>query len=152
MCKTVSWCRFGGRSWLRLNRLGIRPQGISLPTAAVLGLCCAGLLSGCGFHLRGKVVLPEEMSRTYVTGLPRFTEFGANLRRQLRANGVAVVESVDDSTATLRITRNQTGKRILSVNDKGKVQEYELSVSVAFEVKGQDTILLENQTENPASL
>ncbi len=57
-----------------------------------------------------------------------------------------MVESVDDSTATLRITRNQTGKRILSVSDKGKVQEYELSVSVAFEVKGQDTILLENQT------
>ena len=82
-----------------------------------------------------------------IIGLPQFTEFGANLRRQLRAKGVVIVENADESTATLRVTRNRTGKRVLSVNDKGKVQEFELYVSVAFEVKDQDkSVLLKNQT------
>ena len=146
MSTPVSLYRFVSLSWLRLHRVGAGSTvraGLMVP---ILALLCVALLLGCGFQLRGKVELPPEMSRTYITGLPRFTEFGANLRRQLRANGIEVVDAADESTATLRITRNRRGKRVLSVNDKGKVQEYELSVSVAFEVKGQDTMLLDNQT------
>lgn len=146
MSTPVSLYRFVSLSWLRLHWVGAGSTvraGLMVP---ILALLCVALLLGCGFQLRGKVELPPEMSRTYITGLPRFTEFGANLRRQLRANGIEVVDAADESTATLRITRNRRGKRVLSVNDKGKVQEYELSVSVAFEVKGQDTMLLDNQT------
>ena len=135
-------------SWLRavplISGKSLVEMGFIATFVAFLYL---GVLSGCGFHLRGKVELPPEMSRTYITGLPQFTEFGANLRRQLRANGVVIVEDADESTATLRVTRNRTGKRVLSVNDKGKVQEFELYVSVAFDVKDQDkSVLLENQT------
>lgn len=148
MSTPVSLFRFESLFWLRLHPVGTYSLLRSRLMAASMALFCVALLSGCGFQLRGKVSLPPEMSRTYITGLPKFSEFGANLRRQLRANGAEVVEAADDSTATLRITRKRSGKRILSVNDKGKVQEYELFVSIAFEVKGQETVLLENQTIN----
>lgn len=148
MSTPVSLRRFESLSWLRLNRVGACSPVRSRLNSVLLALFCVALLSGCGFQLRGKVSLPPEMARTYITGLPQFSEFRANLRRQLRANGVEVVEAADDSTANLRITRNRSGKRILSVNDKGKVQEFELFVSIAFEVKGQETVLLENQTIN----
>lgn len=112
--------------------------------------CCVVLaLSGCGFHLRGAVSLPAELSRTYIEGLSPYGEFSALLRRQLRANGIDVVEDSAQSTATLRVRGPTGGKRVLAVDENGKVLEYELFTSVSFEVRGQDNaLLLENQTIN----
>ena len=113
----------------------------------VIGLSVSLLLCGCGFHLRGQVALPPELSRTYVTGVAEYTDFGAELRQQLRAHGIDVVDDAKASTATLRITQNTNGKRVLAVDERGKVREFELFAQVAFEVKGQDKkVLLKNQT------
>ena len=105
------------------------------------------LISGCGFHLRGSAELPPELSRTQITGVSPYSGFAINLRQQLRANGVETVEDQQQATAILRITRKKTGRRVLSVDDDGKVREFELFTTLSFEVKGQDKkALLENQT------
>ena len=107
-----------------------------------LGLC------SCGFHLRGSIELPPELSRIHVVGVSPYTEFGATLNQQLRANGIKIVDA-KQSTATLRITRKIGGRRVLSVDEDGKVLEYELYSIVSFEVKEKDkAILLANQTIN----
>jgi LPS-assembly lipoprotein len=105
------------------------------------------LLCGCGFHLRGAAELPPALSRTHITGVSPYSGFAISLRRQLRANGVETVEDQQQATATLRITQNRTGQRVLSVDDDGKVREFELFTTLNFEVKGQDNkALLKNQT------
>jgi len=104
------------------------------------------MISGCGFHLRGQADLPPELARTHIVGVSPHSEFAANLRQQLRANGVQIVEA-EQSTATLRITRKDGGRRVLAVDQNGKVLEFELYSVIAFEVTGQDkAILLKNQT------
>jgi LPS-assembly lipoprotein len=109
-------------------------------------LLAVTLIAGCGFHLRGQADLSSELARTHIVGVSPYSEFAANLRQQLRANGVQVVEA-EQSTSTLRITRNVSGKRVLSVDQNGKVLEFELYSEISFEVTGQDkTLLLKNQT------
>jgi LPS-assembly lipoprotein len=104
------------------------------------------LIVGCGFHLRGQADLSPELAKTHIVGVSPYSEFAANLRQQLRANGVQIVDA-EQSTSTLRITRNVGGKRVLSVDQNGKVLEFELYSVVSFEVTGQEkTILLKNQT------
>jgi LPS-assembly lipoprotein len=104
------------------------------------------LIVGCGFHLRGQADLSPELAKTHIVGVSPYSEFAANLRQQLRANGVQIVDA-EQSTSTLRITRNVGGKRVLSVDQNGKVLEFELYSVISFEVRGQNkTILLKNQT------
>jgi LPS-assembly lipoprotein len=104
------------------------------------------LITGCGFHLRGQADLSPELARTHIVGVSPYSEFATNLRQQLRANGVQIVEA-KQSTSTLRITRNESGKRVLSVDQNGKVLEFELYSVISFEVTGRDkTTLLKNQT------
>ncbi len=105
------------------------------------------LLGGCGFHLRGAAELPPELSRTHITGVSPYSGFAISLRRQLHANGVETVEDQQQATAILRITQNRRGRRVLSVDDDGKVREFELFTTLSFEVKGQNKeVLLKNQT------
>ena len=112
----------------------------------IVNLCLLVSLGSCGFHLRGVAELPAELSRTHISGISPYSDFATDLRQQLRANGVEIVEA-NQSTATLRITRNRIDRRVLAVGSDGKVREYELFAVVSFEVRGADkAVLLENQT------
>lgn len=109
-------------------------------------LCLVVSLWSCGFHLRGATKLSPEIARIHISGLSPYSDVAVVLRQQLRANGVEIVE-VNQSTATLRITHNGIGKRVLSVGSDGKVREYELFAKLSFEVRDVDkTVLLQNQT------
>ncbi len=114
--------------------------------AVIVSLCLLIALAGCGFHLRGVVELPPDLSRTHISGVSPYSNFAVNLRQQLRANGVEIVEA-KQSTATLSITRYSIDRQVLAVGDDGKVREIELFGVVSFEVRGADkTVLLKNQT------
>lgn len=105
------------------------------------------LLSACGFHLRGAAELSPELARTHITGVSEYSNFAISLRQQLRANGIEIVEDVRQATAVLSVTQNRTGRRVLSVDDDGKVREFELFTTLSFEVKDKDQkLLLKNQT------
>lgn len=105
------------------------------------------IVSGCGFQLRGAAYLPPELSHTYIEGVSPYSNLATNLRQQLRANGVETVEDRNQATATLLITSNNHGRRVLAVGDNGKVREFQLYTVLSFEVKGvKNKLLLENQT------
>jgi len=88
-------------------------------------------LSACGFHLRGAVTLPPVMKRTLITGTDN-TPLYYELENGLRAAGAQVVESEEAATATLAIHSERYGRRVLSVDSKGRASEYELSLRLVF--------------------
>lgn len=109
----------------------------------LIGLCTIWLvvltaLTGCGFQLRGQVDLPPQLERTYVAGLSRDNEMGADIRRRLEANGVEVVESRDQATAILRMGGVTRTREVLAVNEQGKAQEFVLTLTTTMEVVGHD--------------
>lgn len=104
------------------------------------------LVTGCGFHLRSAVRMPDNLVRTHIAGLSPYDDLYVALDRALRANGVAVVNA-DRATAILRITDLDQGQRVLSVGVDGRAREYELFTRLKFEVDGQGNPLeLEPQT------
>lgn len=102
-------------------------------------------LAGCGFQLQGALTTPAEMERTYVDAVDRYSLFHRELRSQLRAAGVELVDAAEDSTAILSIRIDDTGQRVLSVSARNVPTEYEVYYTVEYSISSGEKILLSPQ-------
>jgi LPS-assembly lipoprotein len=106
-----------------------------MPIRAAIVLVCAVLsLSACGWRLQGATKLSPTMTLTYVDAKDRYTEFNQALRERLRASGAKVTERSGDATATVKIIKDQSGQRVLSVSARNTPEEYEVFYSVEYSV------------------
>lgn len=97
------------------------------------------VLSGCGFHLRGNINLPENMQTLYIDGVAPYSAFAVELRRTLRANGINIVEDINSAQAVLRLSNVSFNRRVLTVSgNTGKVREYELHYGARVMVVARD--------------
>lgn len=105
------------------------------------------MLTGCGFHLRGPVALPESMERTYLQGASPDSALAAEIEAVLESSGGEVVERLAEATAILRLGRERTDRRIASVDSSGKAREYILRYSLPFTLLNPaGDVLLEEQS------
>jgi LPS-assembly lipoprotein len=115
----------------------------------VLLLCTATALSSCGFSLRGTAVLPAELQTMQVQSADPNSDITRELRRVLRNNDVSV-DAAESSGYSLQVGQEQNSERALSVNSQARAGEYQLTMSVPFQllnagtpVLGPETITLE---------
>lgn len=96
-------------------------------------------LTACGFHLRGDVSLPYQ---TIHFALPANSVLGAKLKLNIRSGkGTQVVDTEKEADAIFRQVLERREKLILSVNNQGRVREYQLRLTYVFRVldqKGRD--------------
>jgi len=99
--------------------------------ALCLGLCL--LLSACGFHLKGERPLPFS---TLYTNISPDSEFGTGLRRAILASspGLRLVDTPADAEARLVQLALRQSLRDISIDARGRVEEYELSLEFGFQV------------------
>lgn len=106
------------------------------PFSAMLALTMAislFTLNGCGFALRGPVNFP--FASIYV-GLPDNSPLGGELKRNIRANGKTLISSdVNVAGVALEVLAESREKTILSLNNQGRVREYNLTYNFRFRVK-----------------
>nr|VFJ98357.1 MAG: LPS-assembly lipoprotein [Candidatus Kentron sp. H]VFJ98724.1 MAG: LPS-assembly lipoprotein [Candidatus Kentron sp. H]VFK03961.1 MAG: LPS-assembly lipoprotein [Candidatus Kentron sp. H] len=100
----------------------------------LIGILTAGLLAGCGFHLRGDMSLPEGISSLQVQGPTHLVD---ELVMLLESNNITITSDRPD--AILAIEQERFGKHTLSVESKtGKEREHELTYTVAYRVLSAD--------------
>ena len=104
------------------------------------------LLSGCGFQMQGMLTTPTEMQRTYIATEDRHSLFYRELRTQMQAAGVNLVDSPGDATATVSITFDETDQRVLSVSARNVPTEYEVYYTIQYGIDSGNSTLLEPQT------
>lgn len=100
------------------------------------------LAAGCGFHLRGAVEYPPAMAVTYIDATDRYTPFYHQLRAALRAGGVRLTGDPTRAGAVLRILRDESGQRVLSVSARNTPREFEVFyvVRYALQIGGSEAI------------
>lgn len=103
------------------------------------------LLTACGFQMQGAFTVPEEMQRTYIDTENRHSLFYWAFRRELRAAGVNVVDSIDDATAVFTIYFDETGQRVLSVSARNVPTEFEVFYTLSYGLMGGDETLIDVQ-------
>jgi len=112
------------------------------------------LLSACGFHLRGVVDFPPDISTVHVQAEDRYSPFYRELVAKIRKNGVSLVDSSGSADAVIRVLSDVSDRRALTVSARNVPREYEVyyivicSVSVHGEeiVKSQRFILNRDYT------
>lgn len=112
--------------------------------------CTLAALSSCGFSLRGTAALPPELQTLQVLSPDPNSDIARELRRVLRNNDVNVEDVEANSAYSLQVGQEQNSERALSVNSQARAGEYQLSMSVPFQllnagtpVLGPETITLE---------
>jgi len=102
-------------------------------------------LGGCGFQLQSAPTVPEEMRRTYIASTDRYSHFYRELRRELIAAGVNVIDVEANATATFSIYFDDTDQRVLSVSARNVPTEYEVFYTIQYGLQSGEKALLDVQ-------
>lgn len=104
-----------------------------------LGLCALviGLMTGCGFYLRGRLTLPPDFTEVRVQSSTPYSTLAKILRQMIRASNIPVVE--DDEAINkgivvgqLNILSERWGDLPIAIDDHGRVQEYSVRFATLF--------------------
>lgn len=102
-------------------------------------------LSACGWRLQGAARLPEVMSATYIDTTDHYTDFNRVLRESLESSGVRLVRNRNDASAIVKIRKDTSGQRVLSVSARNTPEEYEVFYTIEYSVESQTGELIETQ-------
>ncbi len=94
-----------------------------------LALLAAGILSACGWRVRGKIDLPYR--NLFLLG-SMTQEFRDSLEMYLRVNDINLVKSAKESELVLEIITEQNARQVLSYNGAGQVTAYRIITRIAF--------------------
>ncbi len=109
----------------------------SIKTVLLTSLLTLTLLQGCGFHLRGAVLLPEEMAATWVVGDSVSNELLQGAQDAIRNTNGDLAGSESVATAVLVLSNETFSRRVATVGSDGKVSEYLLNYQVAWKLRSR---------------
>lgn len=99
------------------------------------------MLAACGFHLRGQTIMP--FKALYLKTENPDSPFIAELRHNLEANHVQLLNTPEHADVVLDIVSENSDKQILTLSGSGHVTEYRLIYRVslrAYDLKQQSWI------------
>ena len=103
-------------------------------------------LSSCGFALRGTAALPAELQSLQVQSADTNSDIARELRRVLQNNDVNVADATQTSGYSLQVGQEQNSERALSVNSQARAGEYQMTMSVPFQLLNAGTPVLGPET------
>ena len=98
---------------------------------SIVLLGALGLLTACGFHLRGEYNVPFSSVFLSTTGA---SQVAVTLRRELNNSPTKLMPSAKDAEAQLNITGEKRERIILSLSGAGRVREYQLKLYVRYQL------------------
>jgi LPS-assembly lipoprotein len=104
------------------------------------------LVTACGFQPRGRSSLPASLQTIYVQTNDRYSPFYQELTTRLRASGVRLGGDPDTADAVVRISRDNTGQRVLAVSTRNVPAEYDVFYTVSYEIWMNGAAVFEPQT------
>ena len=111
----------------------------SFSIARLLAACLIGLLlSACGFHLRNKIALPDDLGPVKVTSTTRYSPLAEAVATGLRNAGAIPAEADAKDVASLQILSERWGDLPIAMDDRGRAQEFSLRYAAVFVFRRAD--------------
>ena len=112
---------------------------------ATLAIMLAVLFfSGCGFHLRGEVLLPSVMAKPHLDGSD--LELMRRLEEELHARGAHSEADPADASAVIELLRVAYLREVGTLDLSGTVTGYVLKYEVVYRVLGPGPEVLVDET------
>ncbi len=117
---------------------------ISIRSFKLLFLLLTATLTACGFHPRGAYSLPLELKQIYLEGgSPALRE---QMQQQLRESHAQLASSRENASMVLKLFDETFNRRVLSLSERGKTNEYELLYRLEYELATpKDAVLMQRQ-------
>lgn len=120
----------------------IKNRGIQFKTATLM-LLMAIIVSGCGFQLRGDIVLPPLYERVHIISQGN-ADVGRALSKGLQRVGSKIVTSPEASTSVVTVLSSGTQRKALNISGNA-IREYELQLNISFVVQDNKGVQLSDQ-------
>lgn len=91
-------------------------------------------LVSCGFHLQGKMQLAKPLHRMFLQVPDPYSHLVKNLKQYLKMSKVQLVSSPEDAETILVILQDEPTQELLSVSGTQQTRQYDLKVTVTFEI------------------
>lgn len=114
----------------------------------VLLLTGLSLLTGCGYHLRGNIELPPELTQVYITGPDR--DLVQQLSKALEQSGATIMES-GKGAAVINMTTSEFERKLRTTDASGLATAYSFKYDVTYNLTASDGDRLQS-AENIALL
>lgn len=98
---------------------------------------------GCGFHLRGAIVIPSELKTIKITPDNPNETLQRVLRRTLIKEGVIIVSSDAKNVATLEVSEATFAQQVLTVAPNNQPQRIKLQISFTYSLYNKDDKLIQ---------
>jgi LPS-assembly lipoprotein len=108
---------------------------------AFLALFLLGVV-GCGFHLRGNIVIPSAAKKMYLQSNTPYGRFEAQLKRSLKASGAIWVGEPQEADIILEILDRKTDKTVFSVGSDARAQAFQVSETIQIQLLQKEKIIL----------
>ena len=103
----------------------------NLITIFILMLFC----TSCGFHLRGRLELPQQVHAVYIESTSPYDPFVDQLRNEFKSRDVVIAKAAAQAPLTLTIVQIIFTQALTGISANTQVRTYSLAYSVAFEIK-----------------
>ena len=90
--------------------------------------------NSCGFRLQGVGDMPESLATTYIDTEDRYTVFYRQLSAQLEQSGVVVVDSPVHANAIIRLDKDESSQRVLTVSGRNVPTEFNIYYNIGYSV------------------
>jgi LPS-assembly lipoprotein len=137
-------CGFMLQTTTLRSRLGIGLWDIRMFKKILLFICLLNL-TACGFHLRGTTATIPESSPIRVLYLQTPDPYGQlsrNLRQYLKMSGITLTKTPQEAKTILTILSEEESQQLLSVSGTQQTRQYNLVLTVTFELSDPKNNLL----------
>ncbi len=87
-------------------------------------------LSACGYHLQGSFDLPEGLKNIYIQGAS--AQLRSSLKKSLRSADALLLDQPENADVVIKVVNEKMSRRVLSLNERGRSNEYELYYVLDF--------------------
>jgi LPS-assembly lipoprotein len=112
--------------------------------AAIITTICLSF-AGCGFQLQGVGEFPESLATTYIDTADRYTIVYRELLAELERGGVEVVDSPVAASSIIRLEKDGSGQRVLTVSGRNVPTEYDVYYDLVYSVWSDGVEVLPSQ-------
>ena len=92
------------------------------------------LVQSCGFKLRGSVMVDPSLYPIYIQSESNVTQIVNPLKSALEQQNATIVDNPAQAVTIIELLTEQFSRRVLTVSNKGKVQEYALNYFVEIKI------------------
>lgn len=114
--------------------------GNSMPIKITLLCVFIFFLSACGYHLRGSDEAPVSLKNIYLEG--GSAEFRDQFKQVFKSSRRKLAKSPQNASVVIKIVKDKMNRRVLSLSERGRSNEFEINYRVEYEVNKSGKILL----------